>query len=184
MTSAPSGGHRCRAAARWVPELHAPTGGINHLAVAAVIDLAQLESSNLSRAFSCTSEVVWLTATMLARLVTVCFLSALLGCGKNSPSSDTQAEPEPAAIDGATQSSVAGRSSAPVLQKVEPDEAQIATTLAELTQVVRKYSVEQRSAPKTVEELVADGYLNRLPPPPPGKRFAINKNLQVYLTDD
>ncbi len=62
-------------------------------------------------------------------------------------------------------------------------EAQIAATLGELTQAVRKYGAEQRSVPKTLEELVAKGYLSRIPPAPAGKGFAIDKNLQVYLVN-
>ena len=63
------------------------------------------------------------------------------------------------------------------------DETEIATMLGELTQMVRKYSMEQRRAPKTLEELVSGGYLTQPPQAPNGKRFAINKNLQVVLID-
>lgn len=56
-------------------------------------------------------------------------------------------------------------------------------TLAELTQAVRKFAVEQRAAPTTLDELVAKGYLDRIPPAAKGKRYAINKNLQVYLAN-
>ena len=59
----------------------------------------------------------------------------------------------------------------------------MAVVLNELTQVVRKYSVEQRRAPKSFDEIVGAGYLDRVPEAPSGKRFAINKNLQVYLAD-
>jgi competence protein ComGC len=59
----------------------------------------------------------------------------------------------------------------------------MAAVLSELTQVVRKYSVEQRRAPKSFDELVAAGYLSRVPEGPSGKKFAINKSLQVYLAD-
>jgi hypothetical protein len=38
--------------------------------------------------------------------------------------------------------------------------------------------------PKTLEELVAAGYLSQVPQPPPGKRFAIDKKLQVNLVDE
>ena len=61
------------------------------------------------------------------------------------------------------------------------DEAQITAVLAELTQVVRRYAAEQRRAPKTLEELVAAGYLSQVPEAPAGKRFAINQKLEVYL---
>ena len=61
------------------------------------------------------------------------------------------------------------------------DEANLADVLKELTQVVRRFGAEQRRVPKSFEELVAHGYLSRVPPAPAGKRFAIDKNLQVYL---
>ena len=59
----------------------------------------------------------------------------------------------------------------------------MAATIAELTQSVRKFAAEQRQAPKTLEELVAKGYLDRVPAVPKGKRYAINKNLEVYLAN-
>jgi hypothetical protein len=59
----------------------------------------------------------------------------------------------------------------------------LAALLGELTQAVRKYAVEQRRAPKALDELVAAGYLSQLPQPPAGKRFAISKTLQVYLAE-
>lgn len=57
-----------------------------------------------------------------------------------------------------------------------------ARLLSELTQQVRKYSVEQRQPPRSLEELVARGYLKELPVAPAGQRFVITKNLQVELT--
>jgi hypothetical protein len=59
--------------------------------------------------------------------------------------------------------------------------SQLAVTLNSLTQAVRKYSVEQRKVPKDLQELVTNRYLTTLPEPPAGKKFAINKNLQVYV---
>jgi len=63
------------------------------------------------------------------------------------------------------------------------DETQTAALLNELTQLVRRYGVEQQRAPKTLDELVANGYLASVPPAPAGKRFAIDKKLQVYLAN-
>jgi len=62
-----------------------------------------------------------------------------------------------------------------------PDDAALAAVLGELTQVVRKFSVENRRVPKNLEELVANGYLTRVPQAPAGKKFAISKELQVQL---
>ena len=64
-----------------------------------------------------------------------------------------------------------------------PSADQVAATIAELTQAVRKFAVEQRQAPQTMDELVAKGYLERIPAAPPGKKFTIDKNLQVRLAN-
>jgi hypothetical protein len=54
--------------------------------------------------------------------------------------------------------------------------------LAQLTQVLRRFSAEQRQVPKSLKELVAAGYLTALPAAPAGKQFAIEpKRLQVVL---
>ncbi len=67
-------------------------------------------------------------------------------------------------------------------QKAEAGkEAELAQVLGELTQRVRKYSVEQRQAPQSLDDLVAKGYLDRVPEAPAGKRFVITRNLQVQL---
>jgi len=99
---------------------------------------------------------------MLARIVLVGLLAACVGCGRTSSSGPTT--PESGSPAAAT------------------DEAQLTAALAELTQVVRRYAAEQRRAPKTLEELVTAGYLSQVPTPPPGKQFAINSKLEVYLT--
>lgn len=85
------------------------------------------------------------------------------GCGKNSPPQST--------LSGATNSAAA----------VTP-EADLTGVLAELTQALRKFSVEKQKVPASLDELVAAGYLNGLPPAPAGKSFAIDsKNVQVIL---
>jgi hypothetical protein len=53
---------------------------------------------------------------------------------------------------------------------------------AELTQALRKYSMENRRVPKTVEELISAGYIKALPTPPQGKKFVIDtKRVEVKL---
>lgn len=53
---------------------------------------------------------------------------------------------------------------------------------AELTQALRKYSMENRRVPKTVEELISAGYVKALPTPPPGKKFVVDpKRVEVKL---
>ncbi len=93
---------------------------------------------------------------MVARVLMAFLVVLLVGCGKSAP---------PSAATGAT------------------EQAQIDVALNELTQAVRKYAAEQRRAPKELDELVTKGYLTAIPSAPAGKKFAINKNLQVYLAN-
>jgi hypothetical protein len=116
---------------------------------------------------------------MLARTLTVCLLIAAVGCGQ-APSSPPS-QPGSTTTDAAVNASPEAPPAAPA---VATDATQIAAQLAELTQAVRKYGVEKRRVPKSLDELVAGGYLNQVPQPPPGKRFEIDKKLQVQLVDD
>jgi hypothetical protein len=103
---------------------------------------------------------------VLARFLTACWLALSLGCGKQPAQTSSPSAP------GQEASSAAAA-----------NEAQIAAALNKLTQAVRKYSVEQQRVPKSLDDVVAGGYLDRIPPAPSGKRFAIDKNLQVYLAN-
>lgn len=59
-----------------------------------------------------------------------------------------------------------------------------ATLLDSLTQSVRKFTVEQRRLPKSLEEVVRAGYIARLPDPPGGKKLALDlKTVRVVLVD-
>jgi hypothetical protein len=84
----------------------------------------------------------------------------MAGCGKKA-----EAPPPPSATSTATAAS-------------ETDEAQ---TLERLTQAVRKYAAETRSAPKSLNELVAAGYLAEAPTAPAGKQYVIDAQLRVQL---
>jgi hypothetical protein len=96
-----------------------------------------------------------------------------LGCGER-PGSTSSSDPSAA---NASPSSALDDPSVSAAH----DEARMAALLGELTQTARRYGAEQRRVPKTLDELVASGYLERIPAAPPGKRFAINKKLEVYL---
>jgi hypothetical protein len=117
---------------------------------------------------------------MPARVLIACLLAFWGGCGKQPVSSPSPAEPktESAAARPADLPAVATTKDSPA---EAPDDAQMATILGELTQVVRKFSVERRSVPKNLEELVTNGYLSRAPQAPAGKKFVISKELQVQL---
>ena len=118
---------------------------------------------------------------MSPRLLIACLLVTLMGCGKQPASSPSGAQPK---TDGAVPNVGLSPAKSQVdAAAIASDRAQIAAVLNELTQAVRKCAVEQRRAPKNLEELVAGGYLSRIPPAPAGKKYMINKNLQVYLAN-
>jgi competence protein ComGC len=118
---------------------------------------------------------------MSPRLLMACLLATLVGCGQQKSASPPPGQPT---ADGA----VSKREPSVAKPEVDAaataaDKAQIAAVLNELTQAVRKCAVEQRRAPKNLEDLVANGYLSSVPPAPAGKKYAIDKNLQVYLAN-
>lgn len=54
----------------------------------------------------------------------------------------------------------------------------------ELTDAVHLYNTDHRKLPPDFETLVKEKYLKAMPNPPPGKRFALDRNrLQVVITD-
>ena len=54
--------------------------------------------------------------------------------------------------------------------------------LRHLTQLVRRYAVEQQQVPKDLSELVALHYIETIPAPPQGQRFVIDrKGVEVRL---
>ena len=119
---------------------------------------------------------------MPARVLIACLLAIWVGCSRQPASSASLSErktesaaPDPADLPAAetTKDSLAEA----------PDDAQMAAILGELTQVVRKFSVERRNVPKNLQELVTNGYLTRAPQAPSGKQFIITKDLRVQLVN-
>ena len=53
-----------------------------------------------------------------------------------------------------------------------------------LTQSVRKYSAEKQRVPASLSEVMAAGYVTAMPNPPPGKKFAITRRLEVILVKE
>ncbi len=49
-----------------------------------------------------------------------------------------------------------------------------AAALSAMTQALRKYSAEKQRVPATLGEVVAAGYLQSLPQPPPGNKYSID----------
>ena len=123
------------------------------------------------------SEDFRLTLQMFGRLLIVGLLSIGVGCQRQAPPSPA----EPAADGAAPPAVPSPHSTRTDFSSSALDDAQMTAVLGELTQAVRKYSVERRRVPKTLDELVVNGYLARVPEAPEGKRFAISKDLQVQL---
>ena len=104
----------------------------------------------------------------------------IAGCGKKAGSSDpTQAtqskEPAPGGPSPTPNAT-------PAL--VQPVQGDTGPLLDQLTQVLRKYSVENRQVPKSLDEVVSAGYLKEMPAAPAGKKFAIEpRKVQVVLVD-
>ena len=97
----------------------------------------------------------------------------LTSCGKQSETSAPAAESQPTATVPEPVPADAGSATV--------DETAATARAAELTQVVRKYAAEKQRAPKGFEEIVAAGYLPGVPVAPGGRKFVIDKNLQVTL---
>src|SRR5688500_7004229 len=113
---------------------------------------------------------------MSARRLIAALVLTWMGCDR-----------QPASAPSAAQTTMPeqGRpaSASPPVKSAPADHVQATLSLGELTHAVRKYAAEQRRVPNSLEELVNHGYLARVPPPPPGKKFAINKNLEVELAN-
>jgi len=107
----------------------------------------------------------------------------LAGCSKHPPGEAAgKAVPTPVSTpdNGANPALAANPNITPVtIVPAGPDPAPM---LAQLTQLLRRFSAEHRQVPKSLNELVAAGYLTALPAAPAGKQFAIEpKHLQVVL---
>jgi hypothetical protein len=108
----------------------------------------------------------------LAVLFSSCLL--LTSCGKKSlPPAESQTPsqmPPPA-----------GSKPTDATASAVPAEIDYSKTLDRLTQAVRKYAAETRSAPKSLNEVAAAGYIPEVPAAPAGKQFIIDDQLRVRL---
>ena len=97
----------------------------------------------------------------ILRLILLCGIPLLgHGCGKKTQS------PSPAGSAVST----------------APAAADMEAVLGELTQALRKYSVEHRQSPKNLDEVVGAGYVKQMPEAPPGKKFEVDpKTMKVVL---
>jgi len=106
---------------------------------------------------------------------------AFTGCGKRpetaspAPASSTEPAPTAAGAPAAEQTPAS-------VPRSDMPAADLAATLGNLTQALRKYSFEHQRLPKTFSEVVAAGYVKDMPQAPAGQKFAIDaKTVQVIL---
>lgn len=112
-------------------------------------------------------------------------ISLVSGCGKKSAANSKIAagqnnaalEQTPASGPGSTVGNAPG-----LVPVTVADSGDASAQLAQLTQLVRRFGMERRQAPKSLNDLVASGYLAGVPTAPAGKQFVIDaKSLQVLL---
>jgi hypothetical protein len=137
-----------------------------------------------------------MTKSRLVRRIPLALLVLLLiaGCGKparvaDKPDFQAEASPQtnnpPALLEAASGSAPAAPEAPDAAPEATAGASQsTATTLNSLTQSVRRYTVEKRQLPKTLDDVVRAGYLPSLPNAPQGKKFALDlKSVRVILVD-
>lgn len=97
-------------------------------------------------------------------------LIVLNGCAKKNDAAQSSPEPSP---------------SLQTSQPAPEGEPDTSAALVTLTQALRKYSLENRRVPASLDELVRAGYVRTIPTAPRGKKFAINpKRVEVVLVNE
>jgi hypothetical protein len=91
-------------------------------------------------------------------------LGLVTGCGKQS---------DPAPVSGV----MATQGASPEAASTYGDEA-----LAELTREVRRWIVATKQRPTSFEDFVANAKIT-VPPPPPGKKYELSKEMRVVLVN-
>jgi hypothetical protein len=144
---------------------------------------------------------------MMRIMICLWFCLAASGCGKKqaappppagaavpSQTADQTQSPDPAGAGMPTpQSPPAGaptvQSAAASTQPATPTEQPVpvaagdySAVLSSLTQGLRRYGVEKQRVPASLNEVIAAGYIQAMPQPPPGRKFALDaKRMEVVL---
>jgi hypothetical protein len=118
---------------------------------------------------------------MITRWIAIAAVAfCIAGCGKKTGSASQAPADQSAGSSPAVQPPAPNATPVSV-QTVQGDTGQM---LDQLTQVLRKFSVENRRVPKSLDEVVTAGYLKEIPPAPAGKKFSIEpRKVQVVLVD-
>lgn len=126
----------------------------------------------------------------LTMLVVVTVAVSLFGAGcRRKPSTQTPAAdkaPAPATLPDAPAGAGAGQQTPAVdLLPTAPKDSSIHFPVQkEITGAIHLYSMDNHKLPADFQTLVTEKYLPALPKPPPGKRFALDRNrMQVVVID-
>jgi hypothetical protein len=118
--------------------------------------------------------VVWLTVSCIALLLGAC------GKRAETPAPNQAATP---AVDNAPAPAnppTPAPAVAPAAGAYPVVDANGAADLAELSRQLRTWIVGHRRLPQSFEEFVSTANL-KVPPPPPGKKYAINKSTVILV---
>ena len=121
---------------------------------------------------------------MLNRIVLLLFTGIfplfLLGCGKRS---EAPSAPPARTVSRATPPIPQGNDQTPATSPMAPADPSQSTDvqrqLAALTQAVRRYSVEKQRVATSLDEVARAGYIQIMPTPPTGKKFAISHSTVI-----
>lgn len=130
--------------------------------------------------------IVSLSSALLLALVLV-----LSGCGGEeapgpapAPSTPTAAPslntlnagaPAPAPVEAPAAATAASEVSTPINQPGEKDEDGMDMGLKALNEALKEYRNNNESSPSSLEELVSKRFIRALPTPPPGRKYALDK---------
>ena len=109
------------------------------------------------------------------------------GCGRSgeeAPTATTAGTVPPAEVAASRETPEGAPAESPGGGDEGVSEAELARVTSALTQAVRRYGIEQRQVPANLDDLVARGYLSQVPEAPRGRRFIIDKQLQVQLVKE
>ena len=128
---------------------------------------------------------------MNKRILMVVLAGALAaGCKKHEAAAPATAStsPDQPASSASVPTTEATAPVAPVAAPADqvvvaiPAGANVNATLAELTRQVRRYIVRNKTTPSNFDDFAAAAHL-QVPPPPPGKKYAINAKWKVVLVN-
>lgn len=133
--------------------------------------------------------------TLVLVAVVVALVSAAPGCRRKREVPAAPASVPVAATEAAAASQTAGKAApqaqrpasppAPDFLPTAPADASLRLPVhQELTGAIHLYQMDHQKLPADFTTLVREKYLPALPKPPPGKRFALDRNrLQVVIMD-